>query len=621
MKMKKLFKSLAFMLLVVSSLLPSSCTDQIQNTTASSSQTTARAVVTTPNVVNQFITNGDKSALFAEQSSKPTFATGSNSYPTITVNNGTTYQGIDGFGFTFTEGSAEVINGMSASAQSSLLTELFSPTNGIGISVVRISIGASDLSSSDYSYETGGSGGVPIGSTITLKGFNNNYVTSNNGTTPMTCDRPTAQGWEQFKVVDAGGGLIALQGSNGQYVSSENGAVTGMNCNRATVGGWETFTWVSIGTNQVQLRGSNNQYVCQYANADGTGPVACNRATASGWETFTWASTSGGTGGFSLAGPDLNNLIPLLKKVIAINPNIKFLATPWSAPISMKSNGAWVGGSLNTGSYGAYATYFVNYLNAMKTQGINIWAITPQNEPENPYNNPSMTMNQTEETNFINNNLGPAIRNAGYSTKIIAFDHNCDNTTYPTYVSNNSSYVDGAAFHLYSGNISALTTVHNATGKNVYFTEQYTATSGSFSGDLAWHTENVMIGSVNNWGRTALEWNLATNTSYGPYTSGGCTTCLGALTINGSSVTRNVSYYIVAHMSKYVRPDAVRVNTSSTNGNLINTAFVNSSGNGTSKVLVVYNKNSTAQTFNIQYAGKIVTVSLNAGSVGTYLWY
>ena len=100
----------------------------------------------------------------------------------------------------------------------------------------------------------------------------------------------------------------------------------------------------------------------------------------------------------------------------------------------MKTNNAWVGGSLNTAYYSIYANYFVKYITAMKAQGIAIWAITPQNEPEDPFNEPSSTMTAAEEINFINNNLGPALANTGLSAKIIAYDHNCDDTIYPTQV-------------------------------------------------------------------------------------------------------------------------------------------------------------------------------------------
>lgn len=232
-------------------------------------------------------------------------------------------------------------------------------------------------------------------------------------------------------------------------------------------------------------------------------------------------------------------------------------------------------------------------------------------------------MTSTEQTNFILK-LGPAIQNAGFATKIIAYDHNCDNTAYPIAVLTGPAgpYVDGAAFHLYAGNISAMSTVHNNTGKNVYFTEQYTGSNGNFSGDLGWHMQNVMIGGTNNWAKTALEWNVATNSTYGPYTPGGCTTCLGAFTIaSNGSVTRNVSYYIVAHMSKFIRPGALRVTSTSSTTNLVAAGFTNNSANGSAKVLVVYNKRPTNQTFNIKYEGKIITVTLKKNSVGTYIWY
>src|SRR5581483_5849206 len=100
-------------------------------------------------------------------------------------------------------------------------------------------------------------------------------------------------------------------------------------------------------------------------------------------------------------------------------------------------------------------------------------------------NNPSMVMQATEQAGFIKTALDPAIQAADLSTKIIAYDHNADRPDYPTAVLSDAaarSYVDGSAFHLYGGNISALTTVHNAyPDKNVYFTEQYTASTSTFS--------------------------------------------------------------------------------------------------------------------------------------------
>jgi glucosylceramidase len=261
----------------------------------------------------------------------------------------------------------------------------------------------------------------------------------------------------------------------------------------------------------------------------------------------------------------------------------------------------------------------VKYIQAMKLKGITIDAITIQNEPLYGGNNPSMLMTAVQEASFIKNNLGPAFQAASITTKIIVYDHNCDRPDYPIDVLNDAAakqFVDGSAFHLYGGDISALSLVRNThPDRNIYFTEQYTASTADFAGDLKWHVKNVVIGSCRNWSRNALEWNLANNPGYGPHTNGGCTTCKGAVTI-GASVTKNVAYYIIAHASKFVRPGSVRIQTN-VPGSLQNVAFVTPNG---SKVLIVENDGSFAQTFNIRFNDKWVVTTLDAGAVGTYSW-
>jgi len=321
---------------------------------------------------------------------------------------------------------------------------------------------------------------------------------------------------------------------------------------------------------------------------------------------------------FSLS-PDNTDLIPLLKEIIAINPSIKIIATPWSAPVWMKDNGSFVGGSLQSQYYKVYAQYFVKYIQQMKANGITIDAVTPQNEPLNPGNNPSLVMTAQQETDFIKNNLGPAFQAANISAKIICYDHNCDRPDYSITVLSDAAanpFVYGSAFHLYAGDISALTQVHNAfPGKAVYFTEQYTSSTGSFGGDLKWHLKNVVIGSMRNWSKTALEWNLANDPTFNPHTNGGCDQCKGALTIGGT-ITRNVAYYIIAHASKFVPPGSVRIG-SNVSGSLQTVAFKTPADK---KVLIVENDGATDATFNIKFNSKWVTITLPAGAVATYLW-
>src|SRR3569833_1098063 len=117
-------------------------------------------------------------------------------------------------------------------------------------------------------------GGAPIGQTITLKGNNNQYVSGENGTQPMNCNRPTAQAWVQFLVVDAGNGKVELQ-SMSKYVSSENGTQA-IPCNRTTPQAWEQFTWISNADGTISLKGSNGDFV---SSENGAQPMTCTRTT------------------------------------------------------------------------------------------------------------------------------------------------------------------------------------------------------------------------------------------------------------------------------------------------------------------------------------------------------
>ena len=444
----------------------------------------------TTNEIDFWLTKSDETVKLQKQTAILAFGNAVNQYPVIEVDENTIYQQVDGFGYTLTGGSAEVINTLNASRKQELLQELFGTgTNSIGVSYLRISIGASDLNAAPFTYN----------------------------------DMPAGQ----------------------------------------------------------------------------TDPSLAN---------------------FSLA-PDMTHVIPMLQQILTINPNIRIMGTPWSPPTWMKDNNSFIGGSLLPQYYSVYAQYFVKYIQQMKAQGITIDAITPQNEPLHPGNNPSMLMTAAQQADFIKNHLGPAFQQANISTKIIIYDHNCDKPEYPISILNDAAakaYINGSAFHLYGGDISALSTVKAAhPDKALYFTEQYTASNGNFGGDLKWHLKNVIIGSMRNWSRNALEWNLANNAAFGPHTQGGCTVCKGAITIESSSTyKRNVAYYIIAHASKFVPAGSVRIN-SNTSGNLHNVAFKTPEGK---KVLIVENDGNSSGIFNIKYNGRWSVVSLDAGAVGTFVW-
>ena len=317
---------------------------------------------------------------------------------------------------------------------------------------------------------------------------------------------------------------------------------------------------------------------------------------------------------------DTLHLIPVLQEILAINPAIKFMGSPWSAPLWMKTNGSSKGGELKPEFYAAYAQYFVKYIRAMQALGIRIDAVTPQNEPQHGGNNPSLVMSALQQADFIKNHLGPAFRAAGIAAKIIIWDHNCDHPEYPLAILADpaaKAFVHGTAFHLYGGDVSALSQVHDAhPDQGLYFTEQWTSSEGQFGGDLNWHVKNVIIGTLRNWSRVALEWNLANDPTFGPHTPGGCTQCRGAVTIDGSRATKNVSYYIIAQASKFVPPGSVRID-SNLPAQLPNVAFRTPAGQ---TVVIVLNEGTEMKAFQVGVGGKWIGVTLAAGAVGTVMW-
>ncbi|MCY0968525.1 glycoside hydrolase family 30 protein [Chryseobacterium wangxinyae] len=438
--------------------------------------------------VQIWLTKGDESVKLQQQT-PISFVNNSNNFQNIEIDDTQKFQYVDGFGFTLTGGSVEVINRLSPTKRKALLNELFGKEeNSISISYLRLSIGASDLDG-------------------------------------------------------------------------------------------EVFSYNDLPQEQTDLTLSE----------------------------------------FSLARD--KNLIAMLKEILTINPKIKIIAAPWSPPVWMKDNGKSIGGSLKPEFYDVYARYFVKYIQEMQKEGITIDAITPQNEPLHPGNNPSLLMVSNQQRDFIKQSLGPIFKANNIKTKIVVYDHNCNKPEYAINILNDAEanqYIDGSAFHLYEGDISALKTVHDAhPNKNLYFTEQWTGAKGTFNEDLNWHTKNIIIGSMRNWSKIALEWNLANDQEYKPHTAGGCTECKGAITVlDKENFTRNVAYYIIAHASKFVPANSQRISSTQTD-QLSTVAFKTPEGK---TVLIVQNYSKNDENFNIKYKNKAASVTISGSSVATYIF-
>lgn len=323
------------------------------------------------------------------------------------------------------------------------------------------------------------------------------------------------------------------------------------------------------------------------------------------------------------------------------------MASPWSPPVWMKTNGKVKGGALKPECYQVYSEYFVKYIRQMKKEGIIIDAITIQNEPINSNNTPSMRMSAAEQAKFIKSNLGPAFAAAGINTKIVLFDHNLDRPDYALTILSDpeaAKYVNGSGFHHYGGEMNAMSLIHNAyPDKNLYFTEQMTIEHpGSPTIDIAAQVKRLILGTTLNWSKNTILWNFAADPQNKPHTDdGGCPMCQGAVTIDGDKVTRNIAYYVIAHASKFVTPGSVRIHSTQpgdislnlttdeerneivrvalleNNDVLPNVAFRTPEGK---TVLIVANDSGNLNSFRIRYKSLSASIKLSPGSVGTYIW-
>jgi glucosylceramidase len=327
---------------------------------------------------------------------------------------------------------------------------------------------------------------------------------------------------------------------------------------------------------------------------------------------------------FSISKDELE-VIPVLKEILAIQPNLQLMASPWSGPAWLKTNKKLTnGGHVNTAYYKTYADYFVKYILAFKQHGITINAITIQNEPLYAAAYASLEMSAKEQADFIKNALGPALEKNNLLTKIIIYDHNWDRPDYPLEVLADADaykYISGTAFHCYGGNVSAMTQVSNRyPDKGIYFTE---CSGGDFSPDfgnnLAWNTENLIVGSPRNNAKNVLFWNLALDENHGPKLNG-CQDCRGVVTVNSTTgiVEKNVEYYILGHASKFVTRGAQRIETADTrNVGISQVAYINTDG---SKALLAYNHLSTKQTIQIKFGTQSFTYAIDAGALVTFVW-
>lgn len=317
-------------------------------------------------------------------------------------------------------------------------------------------------------------------------------------------------------------------------------------------------------------------------------------------------------------------ILPLLREALALNPNLKIIASPWSPPGWMKTSGSMIQGTLLPSAYAALAQYFVKYVLAYEAAGVPIYGVTPENEPLNiPGDYPGMGMSAEEQTRFVREYLGPAFREAQLKTKIMIFDHNWDLIDFPIRVLSDSKaaqFAAGIAIHCYGGDVSAQSELHRRfPDKDIWLTE---CSGGEWQkGKLFPQQVGLIIGAARNWAKSVVLWNLALNQEHRPFL-GGCTTCRGVITVNDSAtpatVTPTVDFTALAHASKFVKPGAYRIDSNaSASGSLENVAFANPDG---SIVAIVLNSGDVGVNFNIGWKGKFISYKLESAAAATFRW-
>lgn len=284
---------------------------------------------------------------------------------------------------------------------------------------------------------------------------------------------------------------------------------------------------------------------------------------------------------FALTPHETETLIPILREILAINPRLKIMASPWTCPRwmkvedlqSLKPHPAWTGGLLNPARYSDYARYFLFFVRAMRRAGIPIYSITPQNEPLNRGNSASLYMPWEQQRDFIREALGPYFALERGAPEILVFDHNynydrvASQASYPLRIYADPAaarYIAGSAWHAYGGHYSELARIRAAAPeKKIIFSEIAIGEwNYAFDGDLLWASENVALGPILAGSTGTIVWNFMLDQHHAPKRPGGCQNCYGAIDIEApgyTNLTRRSHYYLISHLSIAFPPGSKRV--------------------------------------------------------------
>jgi glucosylceramidase len=323
---------------------------------------------------------------------------------------------------------------------------------------------------------------------------------------------------------------------------------------------------------------------------------------------------------------DRRQLIPMIKDALKIaGGSFKLLASPWSPPAWMKTNGQMNhGGKLKPEYRQAWANYLVRYVQEYEKEGLKIWGLTVQNEPMATQIWDSCIYTGEEERDFVRDFLGPALEKAGLldRVKLLIWDHNRDllyeraKMVYDDPAA--SRFVWGTAFHWYVGDhFKNVQLTHDA-----YPEKQLIFSEGCQEGGPHYDDWEVgerygesMLQDLNHWTTAWIDWNLLLDHRGGPNHGGNyCSAPIMANYSKGSLYYHN-SYYYIGHLSRFVRPGARRIVSASSLDELETIAFLNPDGQ---IVSVIMNRTDKSTQFGFKYDGMIALTESPSHSIYTY---
>ncbi len=323
---------------------------------------------------------------------------------------------------------------------------------------------------------------------------------------------------------------------------------------------------------------------------------------------------------------DRKLIIPFIREANRIaDGRLRLLASPWSPPGWMKTNGQMFGGGKLLPEYrDAWARYYCRYIQEYEREGIAIWGVSVQNEPEASQRWESCLYTAEEERDFVRDHLGPTLEREGLGhVAIVIWDHNRDRIVERASIvlddPEAARFVWGTGFHWYVGdNFENVARVHDAYPDKKLLLTEACQENGTHHGswELAERYASAIVNDLNHWAVGWIDWNLLLDETGGPNHTGNYCSAPIIADRGLGDLHYESSYAAIGQFARYIRPGASRVLCSSSLDDLEVTAFDDGAGG---LAVVALNRTDTSIPFDLRLDGRFAALESSARSISTLL--